>query len=63
VLLCGALYSSVVPRPPFPYNLQPLAVGLTLLAAAGAGWFLRSRGHELAEPEVPKAVEDVSATS
>lgn len=62
VLLCGALYSSVVPQPPFPYNLQPVALGLTLLAAATAGWLLRARGHDLAEPEVPTTVEDMSTT-
>lgn len=63
VLLCGALYSSVVPQPPFPYNLQPVALGLTLLAAAGAGWLLRSRGVELTEPEIPTAARDTSEIS
>lgn len=63
VLLCGALYSSVVPSPPFPYNLQPVALGLTLLAAAGAGRLLRARGHDLSEPEIPATVEEASANA
>ena len=51
-LLCAALYSSVVPQPEFPFSLQPVALALTVLAAAAAAWRLRSTGHDLLEPSV-----------
>lgn len=57
VLLCGALYSSVVPRPPFPYSLQPVALVASMLAIAVAAWLLRSRGLQLTAPEIPSDVD------
>lgn len=44
VLLCFALYSSVVPQPPFPYNLQPAALAVVIIVSLIAYRALRARG-------------------
>lgn len=61
VLLGFALYSSVVPQPPFPYNLQPVALAVVVVAAIIAYAVLRSRGADAsfaAPPSDPPAKRD-----